>query len=128
MKTSRVLHVAAFALFAAAICMPVAAQDSTNSTTVRTTNLSSPAVVQQNKARAVWMKGEVVHADRHSMVVREEGNNLAIHTFTYAPAIQSHMESMADQGGFQSGDKVKILYKTGAAVALKIHGKPSKAN
>jgi len=128
MKTSRTLRAAAFAVFAAAICLPLSAQDSTNSTTVHATNLSSPAVVQQKPAKAEWMKCEVVHADRHSIVVREEDNNLAIHTFTYGPAIQSHMESVADQGGFQSGDKVKILYKAGDTIALKIHGKPSKAS
>lgn len=95
------------------------------SSTANVTNLSSPAVVQQTAAKSVWLKAEVVHADRNSIVVREERNQLAIHTFTYDPALKDLMEAIADQGGFQSGDKVKILYKQGQTVALKIHGRPS---
>lgn len=100
------------------------AQDST----VKVTNLSSPAVVAQTPAKSVWLNAEVVHADRNSIVVREKGNNLAIHTFTYSPSLKTYMGTIADQGGFQSGDKVRILYKQGQTVALKIHGKPSRAS
>jgi hypothetical protein len=108
-------------LFAAALA--VHAQNST----LNITNLSS-VPVQQTPAKVVWLKAEVVHADRNSMVVREQGNNLAIHTFTYGASLKPLMEAIADQGGFQSGDRVKILYKQGQTVALKIHGKPSKAS
>jgi hypothetical protein len=120
MKISR-----AFALIVLlASAAGVFAQDST----VQVTNLNSPAVVQKSLSKAVWLKAEVVHADRNTIVVREEGNHLAIHTFTYGPALKDRMEAIADQGGFQSGDRVKILYKQGQTVALKIHGKPTKAS
>lgn len=85
-------------------------------------------VVQQTAAKSVWLKAEVIHADRNSMVVREQGNDLAIHTFTYSPDLKTRMEAIADSGGYQTGDKVKILYKQGQTVALKIHGKPSKTS
>jgi hypothetical protein len=90
-------------------------------------NLSS-VPVQQTPARAIWLKAEVVQADRNSIVVREESNPLAIHTFTYGPGLKDRMEAIADQGGFQSGDKIRVLYKLGQTVALKIHGKPSKVS
>ena len=101
----------------------VRAQDST----LKVTNLSS-VPVQQIPAKVVWLKGKVVHADRNSIVVREQGNNLAIHTFTYDASLKPLMEAIADQGGFQTGDRVRVLYKQGQTVALKIHGKPSKAS
>jgi hypothetical protein len=93
------------------------------------TTVSAPLVVRQSPpkpAKSVWLKAEVVHADRASMVVRERGDLVAIHTFTYSTQLKTKMESLADQGGFQPGDKVKILYQPGQSVALKLHGKPSK--
>jgi hypothetical protein len=93
------------------------------------TSTTAPIVVRQSAAKpakSVWLRAEVVHADRTSIVVREQGNLVAIHTFTYSARLKQKMESLADQGGFQSGDKVKILYLPGQSVALKLHGKPSK--
>jgi hypothetical protein len=93
------------------------------------TSTTAPVVVRQSAAKpakSVWLKAEVVHADRTSIVVREQANLVAIHTFTYSARLKQKMESLADQGGFQSGDKVKILYLPGQSVALKVHGKPSK--
>jgi hypothetical protein len=119
MKTYRTLPI----LLLLAAASAAQAQDST----LNVTNLSS-VTVQQTPAKAVWLRAEVVHADRNSIVVREQGNDLAIHTFTYGPTLKTRMEAIADQGGFQSGDKVRILYKQGQTIALKIHGKPSKAS
>jgi hypothetical protein len=76
--------------------------------------------------KGVWLKAEVVHADARSMIVREQGNPLSIHTFTYAEPIQAPMQKIAEAGGYQYGDHVNILYLPGGQVALKIHGKPSK--
>jgi hypothetical protein len=86
---------------------------------------SAPVTVRQITPKAVWLKAEVVHADRHSMVVREQGNALALHTFTFSANVQNAMEQIADAGGYQYGDKVKILYKQGDTVALRIKGRPS---
>jgi hypothetical protein len=86
---------------------------------------SAPVTVKQTTPKAIWLKAEVVHADGHSIIVREQGNELAIHTFTFAPDMQDAMQQLSQQGGFQYGDKVKILYKQGQTVALKIKGRPS---
>jgi hypothetical protein len=83
---------------------------------------SSPA----NSGTQIWLGAEVIHADAHSMLVREQGNERMIHTFTYAEGLQAKMQQIADAGGYQYGDKVKILYQPGQNVALKIRGKPSK--
>ena len=73
-----------------------------------------------------WLKAEVVHADANSIIVREQANGMAIHTFNFAPELRDKMQAMLDHGGFQYGDKVSILYMNGQTIALKIHGKPSK--
>jgi hypothetical protein len=87
---------------------------------------SAPIVVRQTTPKGVWLKAEVIHADARSIMVREQGNSRAIHTFTYSPDIQDAMQRLSDQGGYQYGDKVKVLYKPGQTVALKVSGKPSK--
>jgi hypothetical protein len=74
----------------------------------------------------VWLKAEVIHADAHSIVVRDPADMRMIHTFTYAPAVQARMLEIIQQGGYRYGDKVKILYQQGQTVALEILGKPSK--
>jgi hypothetical protein len=101
---------------------------------VEAASVAAPMVVNAvNKATtkknpgAVWLKAEVVHADARTIIVREKASELTIHTFTYAPNIQDHMQNLEDKGGFQSGDKIKIQYMPGQTVALKIHGKPSKS-
>ena len=86
---------------------------------------AAPVTVKQTAPKHVWLKAEVVHADRHSMVVREQGNELALHTFTYAENLQGPMRQISKAGGYQNGDKVKILYKQGQTVALRIKGRPS---
>jgi hypothetical protein len=61
------------------------------------------------------------------MVVREQGNGMMIHTFTYTPQVQAQMQRILDAGGYQYGDKIKVLYQQGQTVALRVRGKPSKA-
>jgi hypothetical protein len=89
--------------------------------------VKSPTPKASNAAKGSWLKGEVIHADANSIVVREQDNGMMIHTFTYTPEVQAQMQKLADQGGYQYGDKVKILYQQGQTVALKVRGKPSKA-
>jgi hypothetical protein len=74
-----------------------------------------------------WLKAEVIHADAQSLIVREQDNGMMIHTFTLAPALKDKMQAIVDKGGYQYGDKVRILHQHGETVALKISGKPSKA-
>lgn len=87
---------------------------------------SSPTIVKQDFPKRVWLKAEVIHADANSIIVREQANERMLHTFTYSPGIKDAMQKIVDAGGYQSGDKVKILYLQGQTVALKVHGKFSK--
>jgi hypothetical protein len=73
-----------------------------------------------------WLKAEVIYAGANSIVVREQANELMIHSFTFAPELKDKMQATLDKGGYQYGDKVNILYQPGQTVALRIHGKPSK--
>jgi hypothetical protein len=117
MKNSKLI--AGSLLIAAALALnaiPAAAQTTT----------SSPVVVKQITPKPVWMKAEVIHADRNSILVREQDSGRSIHTFTFDGKIRDKMQQIADNGGYQNGDKVKILYLPGQTVAMKIHGKPSK--
>ena len=96
--------------------------------------LNTPIVVKapslkiaKSTANGNWLKAEVIRADANSIIVREQDNGMMIHTFTYTPEVQAQMQKLLDQGGYQYGDKVKILYQPGQNVALKLRGKPSKA-
>ena len=117
MKSYRIFAAAALTAAMAVAAAPARAQVTT----------SAPIVVKRRtEPKPVWLKAEVVHADSHSIIVREQANSLAIHTFTYSPKIQDAMQKLSDQSGYQYGDKVKILYQPGDTVALRIAGKPSK--
>ncbi|HKS65718.1 MAG TPA: hypothetical protein VJR26_00645 [Candidatus Acidoferrales bacterium] len=88
---------------------------------------AGPAIaVKQLSAKPVWLKAEVVHFDRHSIVVRDASNGLKILTFTYDANAQPDVEKALDKGGYQYGDTVKVKYMPGQSVALAIHGKFSK--
>ncbi|MFZ0036345.1 MAG: hypothetical protein WAK91_02915 [Candidatus Acidiferrales bacterium] len=88
---------------------------------------SSPAVVvKHGKVKQLWLKAEVIHADRNTLVVREAGNEMAVHTFTYGPKAAGQMHKVLDAGGYQRGDAIKVRFLPGQTVALAIKGKPSR--
>lgn len=87
---------------------------------------AAPIVVKKTPPKKVWLKAEVIHADVRTMMVRDSKNTLIIYTFTYSPKVQNQMEKIIESGGYQSGDKVKILHEVGESVALVIKGRPSK--
>ncbi len=118
MKSSRILAAISLALGLALIPTPSARAQMSS---------SPPLVVKQRKPRPVWLKAEVIHADSHTLMVRERANTLNIHTFTYADKLQKKMGRILDAGGYQEGDKVKVLWMAGGSEALDIKGKPSKA-
>jgi hypothetical protein len=91
-----------------------------------TLNTNTPIVVKEKPTKAVWLKAEVVHADKHSIIVRERDNSMLIHTFTYSEKAQNKMDQILDNGGYQSGDSVKIRWMPGGSEALDIKGRPSK--
>jgi hypothetical protein len=90
------------------------------------TETNTPVVVKQKPAKAVWLRAEVVHADRHTLIVRELDNGMAIHTFTFSERAKDKMEEVQDEGGYQTGDRVKVLWIPGSGEALRIKGRPSK--
>jgi hypothetical protein len=100
-----------------------------SATPIRAQAISAPIIVKTNpntNPKSEWLKGEVIYADAHSIIVRERDNERMIHTFTIAPALKGRMQAIVDSGGYQYGDKVKILHQRGETVALKVSGKPSK--
>lgn len=82
--------------------------------------------VKVPKARPGRFKGEVLHADSVSMMVRDRKDPRFIRTFTYSPKVKEQMDKIIARGGYQYGDKVEIRYQTGQDVALAIKGRPSK--
>ena len=78
------------------------------------------------KPQGNWLKAEVIHADSNTIIIREQANGMMIHTFNFSPEMKDKMQAILDNGGFQYGDRVSILFMPGQTVALRIHGKPSK--
>jgi hypothetical protein len=120
MKNSKFYVALALALFVG--CMPAAVP-------VARAQMSSsaPMVVKKRAQKPVWLKAQFIHADNHTLMVRELANQMNIHTFTYADKAQKKMSKILDEGGYQSGDSIKILWMAGGSEALDIKGKPSKA-
>jgi hypothetical protein len=77
-------------------------------------------------AGSEWLKAEVIHADSQTLIVRERENGMMIHTFTFSPNVKYKMRTIVDKGGYQYGDKIRILHQRRGTVALRISGKPSK--
>jgi hypothetical protein len=119
------------AFFCAAVMLviaapPARAQLIEPARTPISTDVDTPIVVKQKPAKAVWLKAEVIHSDRRTLIVREEGNGMEVHTFTFSERAKDKMEQVQDEGGYQSGDHVKILWVPGSSEALNIKGRPSK--
>ena len=62
------------------------------------TDTNTPVVVKQKPAKAVWLKAEVIHADRNILIVREVGNEMAIHTFTFSDSAKGQNGGSAGCG------------------------------
>ena len=85
-----------------------------------------PIRLKVKAPKAQNFKGEVLHADAISMMVRDRKDPRFIRTFTYSPKVKEQMDKILARGGYQYGDKVEIRYRAGQDVALVIKGKPSK--
>lgn len=130
MKTYRLFAVAL--ALAAALAIPAGVARAQAAAAAAASVAAAPiirvvrAVAPKPKPDGDWLKADVIHFDSHAIIVREAANERMIHTFSYASALQPKMQALEDKGGYQYGDRVKILYHPGATVALAIHGKPSK--
>lgn len=126
MKNSSLRLALAAAGMAAAFCfsaIAAKAQEVSAPVVVRTPSQGTSSKV---KAKGEWIKGEVIHADANSIVFREQANGMTVHTFTFDPSIKDRMQAIVDKGGYQYGDRVKILHQHGQTVALRVSGRPSK--
>jgi hypothetical protein len=115
-----------FRLLAVPAVLVAAMAISAGSARAQAVDTSGSIVVKKNPPKKMWLKAEVVHADAVSIIVRERNKEMSVHTFTYSPVVKTWMEKVINQGGYQTGDKVRILYETGQTVALRIVGDPSK--
>jgi hypothetical protein len=121
MKNSKFLAAAILCAGAAMLAAaPVRAQINGDSS-------AAPIIVSQKPAKAEWLRAEVIHADQNTIIVREADNEMKIHTFTYAEKAKNKMSNVLEQGGYQSGDHVKIRWIPGTSEALDIKGRPSPA-
>jgi|SRR5215831_2562521 len=73
-----------------------------------------------------WIKVQVIRVDANSMIVSEQDNERMIHTFNYSDDLKPKVQKIIDAGGYQYGDKIKVLVAPGNVVVTKIDGKPSK--
>lgn len=119
MRNSKLAIVLAGAALCAAAVVPSRAQ-------VHIGSLIKAKPLHTKKPKMPTAAFEVLHMTRTSIQVRSVAHPLEIHTFTYSTAIRPKMQKLLNRGGYQYGDIVRIEYKPGAEVALKIKGKPSK--
>jgi len=124
MKSSRIAIAALVVVIAVAAATTVARAQVTTAPAIR-------VKVKQLKTQLSWFKGEVLHADQLSIIVRDRQDPRFVRTFTYSPKAKEKMERIIENGGYQYGDKVKIQYQAGQTdssqnVALDIKGRPSK--
>ena len=99
---------------------------------VRAQSIDVPGIqinAKPKKAKPyIKFKGEVMHADSVSIMVRNPDDTRFIHTFLYSPKVKEQMDKIIAKGGYQYGDKVVVRYlpEQGNEVAIAIKGKPSK--
>jgi hypothetical protein len=128
MKNYKFIAVALFSAAAAlaAAAPPARAQVVEPARTPISTETNTPVVVKEKPAKAVWLRAEVIHSDRRTLIVREADNPMQVHTFTFSDRAKDKIERVQEEGGYQSGDHVRILWIPGSTEALNIKGRPSK--
>lgn len=71
-------------------------------------------------------EGTVMHANSVQITVKALGNDMSIQTFPLSEVASARMQMIIDKGGYQYGDKVKLLYDPQSMRVIKFKGKPSK--
>jgi hypothetical protein len=121
MKLSRYAILIVLTAAAALVAAPARAQVKTGAPiTVKAKAVKPP------KDKIETFKGEVIHMDGTSIVVRDRKNTFVVRTFTYSPKLAQKLQRLINRGGYSYGDKVAIKYKEGSTVAESIKGKASK--
>jgi hypothetical protein len=111
-------------LLAAAVCL-AAAPARAQVTTSKPITVKIKTIKPQ-KPKLATFKGEVLHMDAQSIIVRDPQNNLTVKTFSYTPELSKKLKGLIDRGGYQYGDKVQVKYESGSTVAQEITGKASQ--
>jgi hypothetical protein len=90
--------------------------------------VDKPIVVKDSKPKNKYGKfqGTVMHANIAQITVRGAENELAIRTFPLSQEAAGKMQRIIDQGGYQYGDKVTVVFDPVTQQAVKIKGKPSR--
>jgi hypothetical protein len=71
-------------------------------------------------------KGQVLHMDSQSIIVRDPKNTSIVKTFSYTPELSKKLNNLIARGGYQYGDRVQVRYASGGTVAQSITGRASK--
>jgi len=72
-------------------------------------------------------EGYVMNANLAQITVRAKGNDLGVQTFALTQDVSAKMQKIIDKGGYQYGDKITVYYDPQSKQAVKLKGKPSKA-
>lgn len=72
-------------------------------------------------------EGYFMNGNLAQVTVRAKGNDLGIQTFALNQDVAAKMQKIIDKGGYQYGDKITVYYDPQTKQAVKIKGKPSKA-
>jgi hypothetical protein len=94
---------------------------------------AAPIVVNAVKpkplpAGILKFQGYVMSANTAQITVRAKGDDMSLMTFALDKDAAAKMQQTLDQGGYQYGDKVTVIYNAANQVAVKIKGKPSKGS
>jgi hypothetical protein len=109
-------------------CSTASAQDP--ATVIPIVETAVPIIVNTVKPKPSGLAkfdGTVMNASTAQITVKAKGDDMAIRTFSLAPAASTKMQQTIDKGGYQYGDKVSVMYDPNSLQAVKIKGKASKS-
>ena len=112
-----------YRIFAFALAVAVAASGAAVRAQVTT---APPIIIKAKHLKDSYFKGEVLHADSVSIIVRSREDPRFIRTFNYSPKVHDKMEEIIANGNYQYGDRVVIRFRPGEDnIAIDIRGRPS---
>jgi hypothetical protein len=121
MKLERIACFLALAAAAAFAARPAHAQVTTSKPITVKVKTAKP-----KKPKVDTFKGEVLHMDGSSIMVRDASDTAVVRTFTYTPALSKKLQKLLERGGYPYGERVRVKYAEGGTVAQGISGKAPK--